>query len=219
MMFLIFLRPEQQLNVLKSNNFIYIYIILLLTFLWESIQLFSSIKMLMKKDLSLNTLSVKFMEKSYSGIILIIIITGLALLSFSMLVFVLSLFLIIIVGNKINDILVKKDMVSRMAMNLVLAFVIIIGMIPLAINVVDDHLSSIFVDYELIDNNEEMTEIYEIKMGDRYIKNMILKSNGVTKKETTDDMEIYNGKYDNIIVIKDNKVVVSSAEKALELIK
>lgn len=32
-------------------------------------------------------------------------------------------------------------------------------------------------------------------------------------------MEIYNGKYDNIIVIKDNKVVVSSAEKALELIK
>lgn len=219
MMFLIFLRPEQQLNVLKSNNFIYIYIILLLTFLWESIQLFSSIKMLMKKDLSLNTLSVKFMEKSYSGIILIIIITGLALLSFSMLVFVLSLFLIIIVGNKIIDILVKKDMVSRMAMNLVLAFVIIIGMIPLAINVVDDHSSSIFVDYELIDNNEEMTEIYEIKMGDRYIKNMILKSNGVTKKETTDDMEIYNGKYDNIIVIKDNKVVVSSAEKALELIK
>lgn len=218
-MFLIFLRPEQQLNVLKSNNFIYIYIILLLTFLWESIQLFSSIKMLMKKDLSLNTLSVKFMEKSYSGIILIIIITGLALLSFSMLVFVLSLFLIIIVGNKIIDILVKKDMVSRMAMNLVLAFVIIIGMIPLAINVVDDHSSSIFVDYELIDNNEEMTEIYEIKIGDRYIKNMILKSNGVTKKETTDDMEIYNGKYDNIIVIKDNKVVVSSAEKALELIK
>lgn len=159
------------------------------------------------------------MEKSYSGIILIIIITGLALLSFSMLVFVLSLFLIIIVGNKIIDILVKKDMVSRMAMNLVLAFVIIIGMIPLAINVVDDHSSSIFVDYELIDNNEEMTEIYEITMGDRYIKNMILKSNGVTKKETTDDMEIYNGKYDNIIVIKDNKVVVSSAEKALDLIK
>lgn len=104
-------------------------------------------------------------------------------------------------------------------MNLVLAFVIIIGMIPLAINVVDDHSSSILVDYKLIDNNEEMTEMYEIKMGDQYIKNMILKSNGVTKKETTDGIEIYSGKYDNIIVIKDNKVVVSSAENAIDLIK
>lgn len=220
MMFLIFLRPEQQLNVLKSNDFIYIYTILLLTFLWEIIQLFSGIKMLMKKDLSLNTLSVKFKEKPHLVMILVIIIAGLALLSFSMLVFVLSLFLIIIVGNKIINILVKKDVVSRMAINLVSAFIIIIGMIPLAINVIDDHSSSIFIDYQLIDNNQEVTEMYEIKMGIQYIKNLILKSEGDKKKEATEDgIEIYSGKYNNIIGIKDNKVVVSSAEKAIELIK
>lgn len=220
MMFLIFLRPEQQLNVLKSNDFIYIYTILLLTFLWEIIQLFSGIKMLMKKDLSLNTLSVKFKEKPHLVMILVIIIAGLALLSFSMLVFVLSLFLIIIVGNKIINILVKKDVVSRMAINLVSAFIIIIGMIPLAINVIDDHSSSIFIDYQLIDNNQEVTEMYEIKMGIQYIKNLILKSEGDKKKEATEDgIEIYSGKYNSIIGIKDNKVVVSSAEKAIELIK
>lgn len=54
----------------------------------------------------------------------------------------------------------------------------------------------------------------------QYIKNLILKSEGDKKKEATEDgIEIYGGKYNNIIVIKDNKVVVSSAEKAIELIK